>query len=55
MCVIPDSLMSFGGTAEPCASMHISSIGKLGVEENKALSTIMFAFIKDKLNIPGTR
>ena len=47
--------MSFAGTEEPCALMHIGSIGKLGVEENKKLSEIFFKLIKDKLNIEGTR
>ena len=55
VCVMPDQMMSFAGTEEPCALMHIGSIGKLGVEENKKLSEIIFKLIKEKLNIEGTR
>lgn len=47
--------MTFAGTDEPCALLHIGSIGKLGVEENKKISAIIFKFIKEELNIDGTR
>lgn len=43
------------GSEEPCAVMSLSSIGKLGVEENKKLAEIFFELIKDDLNIDGTR
>ena len=26
----PDQMMSFGGTDDPCANVHVMSIGKLG-------------------------
>ena len=55
VCVVPDQMISFAGTEDPCALMHIGSIGKLGVEENKRMSEVFFKFIKDKLNIEGTR
>ncbi len=55
MCVQPDQMMTFAGTTEPCALMWITSIGNLGVEENKAISAAIFKLIKDKLNIDGTR
>ena len=55
VCVMPGQLMSFAGTCEPCALMHIGSIGKLGLQENKELSKLCFTFIKDKLGIEGTR
>lgn len=55
VCVMPGQLMTFSGTDDPCALMHIGSIGKLGVEENKQLSAIIFKLIKEKLNIDGTR
>ena len=35
--------------------MSVGSIGKLGVEENKAISATLFKFIKEKLGIEGTR
>ena len=53
--VVPDQMMTFAGTADPCALMYVGSIGKLGVEENKTISGILFKFIKEKLNIEGTR
>lgn len=55
VCVMPGQIMSFGGTTEPCALMHVGSIGKLGVQENKDISKKLFQFIKEKLNIEGTR
>jgi len=48
-------MMTFGGTTDPCALIEVMSIGKLGVEENKVLSKIIFDFIKEKLGIEGTR
>ena len=32
---IPDQLMSFGGSFDPCAQIVLLSIEKLGLEENK--------------------
>ena len=55
VCLMPGQMMSFGGTEEPCALMSVGSIGKLGVEENKAISATLFKFIKEKLGIEGTR
>ncbi len=55
VCVQPDQMMTFSGTDEPCALMWITSIGNLGVEENKKISAVIFKLIKDKLNIDGTR
>ena len=52
---MPDQLMSFGGTGEPCAQMSVMSIGNLGVEENKTISAALFTLIKEKLGIEGTR
>ena len=47
--------MAFGGTTDPCATIEVTSIGKLGVEENKAISKVVFDLIKEKLNIPDNR
>ena len=57
MCIIvvPDQLMSFGGTTEPCAHIELVSIGRLGVEENKALSAVIYKLVQEKLGIPDTR
>ena len=53
--VVPDQLVSFGGTSEPCAHIELASIGRLGVEENKALSAVIFKLVQEKLGIPDTR
>ncbi|KAI3381023.1 hypothetical protein SNEBB_005015 [Seison nebaliae] len=47
--------MSFGGTTEPCALMHLTSIGKLGPEENKKLTANIMEHISKNLNIPQNR
>ncbi|XP_054767482.1 macrophage migration inhibitory factor-like [Lytechinus pictus] len=45
MCVrlAPGETMNFGGTAEPCALLNVRSIGKLGKEENNAISKALTA------------
>ncbi len=48
-----DQMMTFAGTDEPCALMHIGSIGNLD-DKNKIASGI-FPFIKSHLGIDGTR
>lgn len=55
VCVMPDQMMSFGGSQDPCALMHVMSIGNLGVEENKRISDALFKFVKEKLKIEGNR
>ena len=55
MCVVPDAMMAFSGTTEPCALLNVMSIGKLGAEENKVISAAIFKLIKEKLGIEGTR
>ncbi|XP_041456406.1 macrophage migration inhibitory factor-like [Lytechinus pictus] len=39
--VVPNQMMSFGGSTEPCAIANVTSIGKLGVEENKVLTQVI--------------
>ena len=53
--MVPDQLVSFGGTSEPCATIELVSIGRLGVEENKALSAVIYKLVQEKLGIPDTR
>lgn len=53
--VEPDVLMSFGGSTDPCASITITSVGKLGVEENKAISKVIYDLLDTKLGIPDNR
>ena len=40
---------------EPAASISVTSAGNLGAEQNKAITAAVFALIKDKLGIDGTR
>ena len=47
--------MSFGGSTDPCASITITSVGKLGVEENKAISKVIYDLLDTKLGIPDNR
>ncbi|XP_064081534.1 macrophage migration inhibitory factor homolog isoform X2 [Macrobrachium nipponense] len=51
--ILPDQLMSFGGTLEPCGTGQLLSIGKLGVEENKVISAKIFAEVEKTLGIPN--
>ncbi len=55
MFIIADVQMGFGGTRDPCAMVEVTSVGKLGIEENKSISKVVFDLIKSKLNIPNTR
>ena len=53
--IIPDQLMSFGGTFEPCAQVVLQSIGKLGHEENKRYSQLLSKELESRLSIPADR
>ncbi|XP_047475541.1 macrophage migration inhibitory factor-like [Penaeus chinensis] len=53
--VIPDQLMSFGGTFDPCGSAILMSLGKLGVEENKTYASKIYAVVEKYLGIPNDR
>ena len=53
--IIPDVLMGFGGTTEPCAQVHLTSIGKLGELENKRISQGVAAFMQTHLGVPSDR
>ncbi|XP_066959957.1 macrophage migration inhibitory factor homolog isoform X1 [Macrobrachium rosenbergii] len=53
--ILPDQLMSFGGTLEPCGTAQLLSIGKLGVAENKVISAKIFALVEKTLGIPNDR
>ncbi|XP_045130345.1 macrophage migration inhibitory factor-like [Portunus trituberculatus] len=55
MHVLPDQLMSFGGSSEPCASVRLSSIGRLGVELNKTYAAKIFVFMEKHLGISNDR
>ncbi len=49
VCVMPDQMMSFAGTEELCALMHIGSVGKLGVEENKKFRQGTFILVSTRM------
>lgn len=53
--VVPDQLMVFGGKADACAHASIMSIGRLGVEENKAHSAVIFEAVEKLLGVPADR
>ncbi|KAK8399209.1 hypothetical protein O3P69_003376 [Scylla paramamosain] len=55
MHVLPDQLMTFGGTSEPCAVVRLISIGRLGVELNKKHAAKIFAFMDKHLGISNDR
>lgn len=53
--VVPDQLMTFGGTTEPCGVALLASIGALGVEKNKAHAAKIYAYLEKSLGIPSDR
>ena len=44
-----------GGSFEPCAQIVLTSIGKLGVEENKQYSAQIAALLESSLGVPKNR
>ncbi|CAI9737628.1 Hypothetical predicted protein [Octopus vulgaris] len=55
ICVHPDLIMSHGGSDDPCASVYVASIGKLGPDVNKDHSANIGSFIHETLKIPMDR
>ncbi|KAJ8312146.1 hypothetical protein KUTeg_009519 [Tegillarca granosa] len=53
--VHPDQMMSHGGTTDPCASVELYSIGKLGPDFNDEHAAEIGKFISAKLNVPIDR
>lgn len=53
--IVPDQLMAFGGTTEPCAIANLMSIGKLGTKENITHSKALFEKINSSLGILPSR
>eukprot|EP00057_Strongylocentrotus_purpuratus_P001322 XP_001198138.2 PREDICTED: macrophage migration inhibitory factor [Strongylocentrotus purpuratus] len=41
--LVPNQMMSFAGSTEPCAVANVRSIGNLGLEENKVITQIITA------------
>ncbi|XP_070573088.1 macrophage migration inhibitory factor-like isoform X1 [Ptychodera flava] len=53
--VIPDQVMSFGGSTKPCGNAFLTSIGNLGLQENKKITKAFMEHVKEKLGIEPTR
>ena len=47
--------MTFGASSEPCANITLSSIGRLGVEENKRYSKAIMESLEKDLGISPLR
>ena len=54
MSLSTDQNMMFGGTSSPCALCAVRSVGKLGVEENKALSKTIVQLLS-RIGVPDNR
>ncbi|NWZ83509.1 MIF factor, partial [Poecile atricapillus] len=52
---IPDLVMSFGGSTDPCAMCFLYSTGKVGEQENKVYSKLLCDLLNKKLKIPSDR
>ena len=53
--VVPDTPMIMGGSSDPCGSAFLSSIGALGVQENKNISAVLFPMIQEAVGIQPDR
>ncbi|KAK4299437.1 hypothetical protein Pmani_028285 [Petrolisthes manimaculis] len=53
--IAPDQLMSFGGSTAPCGAARLTSVGKLGVQENKNHAKQFYEYLEKHLGIPGDR
>ncbi|KAM6423009.1 macrophage migration inhibitory factor [Liasis olivaceus] len=53
--VLPDQVMSFGGSCAPCALCTLHSIGKISAPQNKAYTALLSALLAKRLRIPADR
>ena len=54
--IIPDVAMTMGKDSKvPTAQATLTSIGKLGVEENKKISAALFPILKTKLKVESDK
>ncbi|PSC70071.1 DNA ligase [Micractinium conductrix] len=51
----PGKAMIFGGTEEPCAYGELISIGAIGGEKNKKISTALAEVVQRHLGVPSSR
>ena len=47
--------MTFAGTTAPCASVRLTSIGKIGEHENRTHTSAITQFLESTLKIPKDR
>ncbi|KAG8523141.1 Macrophage migration inhibitory factor [Galemys pyrenaicus] len=53
--VVPDQLMAFGGSSEPCALCSLHSIGKIGGAQNRTYSKLLCGLLAERLRISPDR
>ncbi|KAG9487428.1 macrophage migration inhibitory factor-like [Eleutherodactylus coqui] len=53
--IMPDQMMSFGGTTEPCALCSLKSIGKIGGSQNKTYTNLLSDTLTKELHISPNR
>eukprot|EP00894_Picocystis_sp_ML_P004323 jgi/Pico_ML_1/54840/g699.t1 len=51
----PDTAMCFAGNEEPCAFGELISIGAIGGEKNKSISSGLSRILVEKLAVPPNR
>ncbi|KAM8961360.1 macrophage migration inhibitory factor [Pelodytes ibericus] len=53
--ILPDQMMSFGGSTDPCALCSLHSIGKIGAPQNKSYTKLLSDILSKQLHIPADR
>nr|XP_035163777.1 macrophage migration inhibitory factor isoform X1 [Callithrix jacchus] len=53
--VVPDQLMAFGGSSDPCALCSLHSIGKIGGAQNRSYSKLLCGLLAERLRISPDR
>ncbi|XP_041519823.1 macrophage migration inhibitory factor-like [Microtus oregoni] len=53
--VVPDQLMTFSGSSDPCALCSLHSIGKIGCTQNRTYSKLLCGLLADRLRISPDR
>ncbi|XP_053326731.1 macrophage migration inhibitory factor [Spea bombifrons] len=53
--ILPDQMMSFGGSTDPCALCSLHSIGKIGLSQNKSYTKLLSDILSKQLHIPPDR
>ncbi|XP_072911727.1 macrophage migration inhibitory factor isoform X2 [Hemitrygon akajei] len=53
--IVPDQMMHFGGSSDPCALASLSSIGKISNQQNKNYSKLLFDLVNKHLHISADR